>query len=79
MPLYLADSSIWIGARRHPTSYLPELLADRLRSDEIATCIPVALEVLVGPPTAAHRGRSRPVEIYCMPSVTRLDLRPAMA
>ena len=53
MPAYLTDSSIWIGARRHPTSYLPELLADRLRSDEIATCTPVALEVLVGPPTAA--------------------------
>ncbi len=30
-------------------------------------------------PPMVLRGRSRPVEIYCMPSVTRLDLRPAMA
>ena len=28
-------------------------------------------------PPMVLRGRSRPVEIYCMPSVTRLDLRPA--
>ncbi len=48
-PLYLADSSIWIGASRRPTSYLPRLLAERLRTDSIATCVPVALEVLVGP------------------------------
>ena len=30
-------------------------------------------------PPMLLRGRTRPVEIYCMPSVTRLDLRPAMA
>ena len=30
-------------------------------------------------PPMVLRGRSRPVEIYCMPSGTRLDLRPAMA
>jgi predicted nucleic acid-binding protein len=52
MPLYLADSSIWIGARRNPGSYLPRLLVDRLSDDEIATCVPVALEVLTGPPSA---------------------------
>lgn len=51
MPLYLTDSSIWIGARRWPESHLPELLAERLRADEIATCVPVALEVLTGPPS----------------------------
>ena len=28
-------------------------------------------------PPLVLRGRSRPVEIYCMPSATRLDLRPA--
>jgi predicted nucleic acid-binding protein len=53
VPIYLADSSIWIGARRHPQSYLPKLLSERIASDEIATCIPVALEVLVGPPNAS--------------------------
>lgn len=50
--LYLADSSIWIGARRNPGTYLPRLLVDRLAGDEIATCIPIALEVLAGPPSA---------------------------
>lgn len=49
MPLYLADSSIWIGARRRPGTYLPRLLVDRLADDDIATCIPIALEVLAGP------------------------------
>jgi len=51
VPLYLTDSSIWIGARRWPQSYLPLLLAERLQADAIATCVPVALEVLTGPPT----------------------------
>lgn len=54
MPLYLADSSIWIGSRRWPRSYLPFLLAERLAADEIATCVPVALETLVGPSSAAE-------------------------
>lgn len=57
MPLYLADSSIWIGARRRRDSYLPGLLAERLAADEIATCVPVALEVLVGPPSATELER----------------------
>lgn len=52
MTLFLADSSIWIGARRNPGTYLPRLLVDRLAADEIATCVPIALEVLVGPPSA---------------------------
>jgi predicted nucleic acid-binding protein len=51
VPLHLTDSSIWIGARRWPDTYLPQLLAERLEVDEIATCIPVALEVLTGPAT----------------------------
>lgn len=54
MPLYLTDSSIWIGARKHPDTYLPRLLVDRLAGDEIATCVPIVLEVLTGPPTAAE-------------------------
>lgn len=57
MPLYLTDSSIWIGARKHPGTYLPRLLVDRLADDQIATCIPIALEVLTGPPTGAELGR----------------------
>jgi len=50
VPLFLADSSIWIAARRRPGSYLADLLADRLEAGEVATCAPVALEVLVGAP-----------------------------
>lgn len=57
MPLYLTDSSIWIGARRNPGTYLPRLLADRLAADELATCIPIALEVLTGPPSGAQLDR----------------------
>lgn len=51
MPEYLVDSSIWIGARKHPGTYLPRLFVDRLAADEVATCVPVALEVLTGPPS----------------------------
>lgn len=54
MPLYLADSSIWIGAQRRPQTYLTTLLSERIAADEIATCIPIALEVLVGPATGAE-------------------------
>jgi predicted nucleic acid-binding protein len=57
VPVYLTDSSVWIAARRAPRSYQPQLLADRLRADEIATCVPVALEVLTGPPDAAALAR----------------------
>lgn len=54
MSLYLTDSSIWIGARRNRGAYLPRLLSDRLAGDEVATCIPVALEVLTGPASGAQ-------------------------
>lgn len=57
MSVYLADSSIWIGAQRNPGTYLPRLLVDRLAEDEVATCVPVALEVLMGPPNAAALDR----------------------
>jgi predicted nucleic acid-binding protein len=57
LPLYLADSSIWIGATRWPQSHLPALLAERLERDEIATCVPVALEVLTGPANGAELDR----------------------
>lgn len=49
-PLYLTDSSIWIGASRRPRTYLPELVAERLAADRIVACAPIALEVLTGPP-----------------------------
>jgi len=55
--VYLADSSIWIAARRHHATYLPELLAERLEADEIATCTPVALEILTGPATSEELNR----------------------
>jgi predicted nucleic acid-binding protein len=53
VPVYLVDSSIWIGARKHPGTYLARLLVDRLAADAIATCVPVALEVLTGPSSGA--------------------------
>jgi len=52
------DSSIWLGARNRRGTYLPELLNERLAGDEIATCVPVALEVLTGPADAAELDRN---------------------
>jgi len=50
MTLYLADSSVWVGRRRPEAGDLSGLLVDRLRRSEVATCVPVAIEVLTGPP-----------------------------
>jgi predicted nucleic acid-binding protein len=52
MTLYLADSSVWVGRRRPDAGDLPRLFVERLRRNEIATCVPVAIEVLTGPPDA---------------------------
>jgi predicted nucleic acid-binding protein len=49
--LFLADSSIWSRLRPDAASNVAELLAQRLEADEIAICIPIALEVLTGPET----------------------------
>lgn len=49
MTLYLADSSVWAGRRRPGAGDLPRLFLERLARGEIATCVPVALEVLTGP------------------------------
>ena len=49
MPLYLADSSIWIRRTRPGAEELDARLRERYAHGEIATCVPVALEVLVGP------------------------------
>lgn len=46
MARYLADSTIWAWAKRDAP--LRAKLADRIGRDEIATCVPVALEVLHG-------------------------------
>ncbi|MFN2467108.1 MAG: PIN domain-containing protein [Gaiellaceae bacterium] len=44
MTAYLADTSIWAWARREPV--LAEKLARRLGGGSVATCVPVALELL---------------------------------
>jgi predicted nucleic acid-binding protein len=49
MTLYLADSSVWVGRRRPEAGDLSKLLVDRLRRSEVATCVPIAIEVLSGP------------------------------
>lgn len=46
MPVYLADSSIWAWANKRSRPDIQEKLAERLERDEIATCVPVALEVM---------------------------------
>jgi predicted nucleic acid-binding protein len=46
MPAYLADSSIWAWANRVQRPDIKEKLADRLVRGEVATCAPVALEVM---------------------------------
>ncbi len=50
MSLFLVDSSIWIALQRGGPEYLAALVAKRYEADQLATCAPVALEVLVGPP-----------------------------
>lgn len=54
MTLFLADSSIWSGRRRDDSGDLQHLFVERLGRGEIATCVPVALEVL----TAAVDGEA---------------------
>lgn len=54
MALYLTDSSIWTASQRRPDSYLAELVVKRLGAGELAVCVPTALEVLVGPSSAAE-------------------------
>jgi predicted nucleic acid-binding protein len=46
VPLYLADSSIWAWASKRSRPGITEKLTDGLERDEIATCVPVALEVM---------------------------------
>lgn len=53
MSLYLADSSIWVSRRRPGAEQLQRRFLDRFRRGEIATCVPVALEVLAASTDAA--------------------------
>ncbi|MGH9292723.1 MAG: PIN domain-containing protein, partial [Acidimicrobiales bacterium] len=46
MSRYLADTSIWAWANQGARPDIAEKLAARLERDEIATCLPVALEVM---------------------------------
>ena len=52
MPVYLADSSVLIASRRQAESSLRGRVAARFEAGVLATCVPVALEVLVGPRSA---------------------------
>lgn len=53
MPLYLADSSIWAWANKRARPEITEKLAERLERSEVATCVPVALEVMHRAETSA--------------------------
>jgi len=44
--LYLADTSIWAWANKKSRPDITEKLAGRLERGEVATCVPVALEVM---------------------------------
>jgi predicted nucleic acid-binding protein len=46
MALYLADSSVWAWADQGSRSDIAEKLASRIERREVATCVPVALEVM---------------------------------
>ncbi len=46
MPVYLADSSIWAWANKRSRPDITEKLAGRIERDEVATCVPIALEVM---------------------------------
>jgi predicted nucleic acid-binding protein len=48
--IFLADTSIWAWARKGTRPDIELKLADRIDRDELATCVPVALEVM-------HRAR----------------------
>jgi predicted nucleic acid-binding protein len=54
MPLYLADSSIWAWANKGSRPDIREKLAERLERGEVATCVPVALEVMHRAQTSAE-------------------------
>ncbi|MGH9128012.1 MAG: PIN domain-containing protein [Acidimicrobiales bacterium] len=54
MTTYLADSSIWAWANKRSRPDITEKLATRLERGEVATCVPVALEVMHRAETGAQ-------------------------
>ncbi|MFO7572861.1 MAG: hypothetical protein R6W48_09735 [Gaiellaceae bacterium] len=50
MSLFLADTSLWVARRRSGAEPLKREFLERFRRGEIATCVPVALEVLAAAP-----------------------------
>lgn len=54
MPLYLADTSIWAWAQRSERADIKERLAERYEAGEVVTCVPVVLEAMHRPETAAQ-------------------------
>ena len=52
---------------------------EALLSHSVRQAIGTGLDAVVQLPPLVLRGRSRPVEIWCLPSGMRLDLRPATA
>lgn len=50
MSLYLADSSIWVARRTPGADTLRGTFIERFRRGELATCVPIALEVLTAAP-----------------------------
>lgn len=54
MTLYLADSSIWAWAGKGSRPDIQAKLASRYEAGEIATCVPVILEVMHGPRTSGE-------------------------
>ena len=52
---------------------------EALFSRSVRQAIDTGVDAIVELPPLVLRGRTRPVEIWCMPSSTRLDFRPAAA
>lgn len=54
MPRYLADTSIWAWAQKAERLDIRTKLADRYEAGEVVTCVPVILEAMHRPETAAR-------------------------
>lgn len=53
MPVHLVDTSIWLRRAQPGADELDRRLRERYVHGELATCVPVALDVLLGPPDGA--------------------------
>lgn len=54
MTRYLADTSIWAWSGKLKRSDIRDKLADRVEAGEVLTCVPVILEAMHRPETAAR-------------------------